>query len=478
MRYETIIGLEVHAELCTNTKIFCSCKNAFGSEVNTNCCPTCLGLPGTLPVVNEAVVDCAIKAGHAMNCTISRVSKHDRKNYFYPDLPKGYQTTQNDIPLCRNGYLEILVDESGATKRIGIHRIHIEEDTGKLLHDDAFDGTLIDFNRCGVPLIEIVTEPDLRSAQDAKIFLDTLKATLVAIGVSDGKMQEGSIRCDVNVSVREEGQTTLNTRVEMKNVSTFSGAVRAIEFEAARQIAVMESGGTVKQETRRWDDIKGENFLMRSKEDAQDYCYFPEPDLRALVVEQERIDALKASLPELPHHKTLRFMEEYGLPMFDANLLVENPDKADFFEECVKMGGGINKSLSNWILGDVSRILNETYKTLADAHITPKKLWQMVTLIENGTISNTAGKTVLEEIIFSDKLPEDVVKEKGLAQISDTSALEAIAREVLAENATAVDQYKAGKTNVLGFLVGQCMKRSKGQGNPTILKDIMLGLLQ
>jgi len=477
MKYETVIGLEVHVELCTRTKIFCECQNEFGAQVNTNCCPGCLAMPGTLPALNESAVDFSIKTGLALNCNINRLSGHHRKNYFYPDLTKGYQITQFDIPLCEGGYLDFIVDDTGATKRIGIHRAHIEEDTGKMLHDDSFDGTLIDFNRCGVPLIEIVTEPDLRSSADVKAFLDTLRATLAEIGVCDGKMQEGSIRCDVNVSVRPVGQKEYGTRVEMKNVSTFSGAMRAIEYEAARQIEMLESGGEISQETRRWDDMQGKNFLMRSKEDALDYRYFPEPDLPPLAISDARIERLKGELVELPHHKTLRYMKEYGLPLFDANLLVENPEKCAFFVECAELGGQ-PKSLSNWILGDISRILNEKNITLADTRLSPAMLCETLMLIEDGKISHTAGKTVIEEIMFNDKSPMQVVKEQGLAQISDTSALEQLARDVLAANPATIEQYKSGKTNVLGFLVGQCMKQSKGQGNPALLRDIVLKMIE
>lgn len=476
-KYEVVIGLEVHAELCTETKAFCSCKNEFGGEVNTNCCPNCIGLPGTLPVLNEAVADFAVKAGHALNCKINLISKYDRKNYFYPDLPKGYQTTQFDVPVCENGHLDLLY-ENGETKRIGVTRLHIEEDTAKLIHDDSFDGTLIDLNRCGVPLIEIVSEPDLRSGADAKLYLDTLKAILVEIGVSDGKMQEGSIRCDVNVSVREKGAKEFGTRVEMKNVSTFNGAMRAIDYEAARQIEVIESGGSLSQETRRWDDLQGKNFLMRSKEDAHDYRYFPEPDLLTMVLDESRVQMLKDTLPELPNAKIKRLMRDYGLPFFDANLFAENPEKCGFFEKCAMLQKCTPKSLSNWILGDVSRILNERNITLADTKLTPENLCEMVSLIEDGKISGASGKVIIEIILFEDKAPARIVEEKGLAQISDTSALEAVARAVLESNPQAIEQYKNGKTNVLGFLVGQCMKQSKGQGNPAVLKDILLGLIE
>lgn len=477
MEYEVVVGLEVHAELCTKSKIYCGCKNAFGSEVNSNCCPICTGMPGTLPTLNEEVVSFAVKAGHALGCAINRVSKQDRKNYFYPDLPKAYQISQFDVPLCENGYVDVIVDDVGNTKRIGVTRIHIEEDAGKLLHDASFEGTLVDFNRCGVPLIEIVSEPDMRSAQEARDYLETLRSILVYIGVTDGKMQEGSLRCDVNVSVRPKGQKEFGTRCEMKNVNTFSGAFRAIEYEAKRQIDLLGQGGEIVQETRRWDDAKGQSFPLRSKEDAHDYRYFPEPDLGVIAVPQERVEALK-ELPELPVAKTLRYMRESGLPRYDASLLVELPEKAAFFEECIAIGKASAKAVGNWLLGDVSRILNEKHWGLADTRLTPAGLCDMIAMIEAGEISNTAGKTVLEEMVFHGKTAAGAVEEKGLRQISDTSALEGVVREVLAANAAVVEQYKGGKTNVLGFLVGQSMKATKGQGNPAMLRDMLLGLIE
>ena len=478
MEYTTVIGLEVHAELNTATKIYCGCKNAFGSEVNSNCCPICTGLPGTLPTLNEKVVDYAIKMGHALNCTSHNVCKQDRKNYFYPDLPKGYQISQFDIPLCENGFVEVMLDDEGTTKKIGVTRIHIEEDAGKLIHDDSFSGSLVDLNRCGVPLIEIVSEPDMRSSAEAKAYLDTIKAILGTIGISDCKMQEGSIRCDINVSVMPKGSDTFGTRCEMKNVNTFSGAVRAIEYEAKRQIEILEAGGEIHQETRRWDDMKGESFLLRSKEDAQDYRYFPEPDLLTIMVDPAHVEELKASLPELPNAKLKRYMKDFGLPRFDANLLVENPEKAELFEAAAALKSCQPKNISNWLNGDVSRLLNEKNINLSDTKLTAQNLARMIQLIESGEISNAAGKTVIEEILFTDKSADEVVKEKGLAQISDTSALEAIVKSVLEANGKAVEDYKKGKTNVVGFLVGQCMRASKGQGNPGIFKDLIVKAIE
>lgn len=478
MDYEVVIGLEVHAELNTETKIFCGCKNSFGAEVNTNCCPVCTGMPGTLPVLNQKVVEYAVKMGLACGCSISEVSTMDRKNYYYPDLPKAYQITQGSNQICKNGGVEIVFDGGKSRKVIGIEEIHIEEDAGKLLHDESFSGSLIDYNRCGVPLIEIVTKPDMRSAEEARAFLETIKSILQYLDISDCKMQEGSIRCDVNVSLMEKGSNTFGTRCEMKNINTFSGAERAIRYEVQRQKEILEAGGTIEQETLRWDDVKGRNFPMRSKGDAADYRYFPEPDLYTVVVEPELVERLKAEQPELPNAKTIRYLEEYQLPMTDINLFIENPDKADFFEACMKIGKLKSRTVSNWILVDITRILNEKNKTLADTCMNPDKLYRLISLVEDGKISSTAGRTVLDEIIFTEKEPEEVVKEKGLAQVSDKGALEAIAKDVLAKNEKAVQDYKNGKTNVLGFLVGQCMKASKGQGNPAILRELLSNLIE
>ncbi len=474
--FETVIGLEVHAELNTKTKIFCSCENRFGAEVNSLCCPVCMGYPGTLPVLNQQVVESAVKMGHALNCTINGVTKQDRKNYFYPDLPKAYQISQFDVPLCEHGYLDVLVGED--VKRIGVTRIHIEEDAGKLIHDDSFDGTLCDYNRCGVPLIEIVSEPDLRSAEEAKAYLETITTILLYLGISDAKMQEGSVRCDVNVSVRPHGATEFGTRCEMKNVNSFGAVYRAILYEAERQMEVIAAGGTIRQETRRWDDTKNKSILMRSKEDAQDYRYFPDPDLLTFIVSDEKISALKASLPELPTEKTLRYVNDYSLQKVDAQLLSVNKARADFFDSAVELGGCEPKTVANWLLGDIARILNDRRIELTDTSLTPQHLVEMVQLIDKGTISNTAAKTVLEEMMDSDKAPQQIVEEKGLAQINDSSALVAIVEKVLADNPKAVEDYKSGKTNVAGFLVGQCMKASRGQGNPATLRDMVLAAIE
>lgn len=471
MKYETVIGLEIHAELNTKTKIYCSCKNVFGAEVNTVCCPICTGMPGTLPTLNKAVVEKAVKAGCALHCDINRISKQDRKNYFYPDLPKAYQISQFDVPLCEHGYVDILVD--GKLKRIGVTRIHIEEDAGKLLHGDSFSGSLVDFNRCGVPLIEIVSEPDLRSAEEAKIYLETIRQILMTIDVSDGKLQEGSMRCDVNVSVRPEGSKEFGTRCEMKNVNSFNGTAHAIEYETKRQIEVIENGGVIEQETRRWDDAKGMSFVMRSKEDAQDYRYFPEPDLGTIVLEDGYVEKIQKELPELPNRRQFRYMKDYSITEFDALLLSQNLEKAEFFEKCLKLTKIEPQTIANWINGDCTRIINEQNICLDESKITPEKLVSLLTLIEKKTISNTAGKTVLEEIFAAGKDPEKIVEEKGLAQVSDTSELEALVTDILTKNEKSVADYKGGKSNAMGYLVGQCMRASKGKANPQVIRTLL-----
>ncbi len=476
MDYEVVIGLEVHAELSTNTKIYCGCKNEFGGEVNSHCCPICTGMPGTLPILNKKVVEYAAKMGVAVDCKINNVCKQDRKNYFYPDLPKAYQISQFDVPLCENGHLDIFVD--GEVKRIGITRIHIEEDAGKLLHGETFTGSLVDYNRCGVPLIEIVSEPDMRSAKEAKAYLESIKQILQHLEISDCKMQEGSIRCDVNVSVMPKGSTVFGTRCEMKNVNSFSAAFRGIEYETNRQIEIVKNGGKIDQETRRWDDVKGISVVLRSKEDAHDYRYFPDPDLSTIYLKEEELEAIKKSIPELPTAKFLRYCKEYNLPEYDAGIISDSFAKSGFFEECVAIGGCLPKSIANWMMSDIAKILNDKVLEITEVPLTPKRLVDLIKLIDSATISGNAGKKVLEAIIEEDKDPDVIVKEKGLAQISDTSALESIVHQVLADNPKSVEDYKKGKTNVTGFLVGQAMKASKGQGNPQVMKDILIKLLE
>lgn len=475
MDYEIVIGLEVHAELSTKSKIYCSCNNKFGFEVNSQCCPICVGMPGTLPTLNEKVVEYAVKMGCALNCDINQVCKQDRKNYFYPDLPKAYQISQFDVPLCENGFVDVIVD--GDTKRIGVTRIHIEEDAGKLLHNENFAGSLVDFNRCGVPLIEIVSEPDMRSSKEAKAYLDAIKSILQYLDISDCKMEQGSIRCDVNVSVMEKGSDTFGTRCEMKNVNSFSGAVRAIEYEAKRQVAVLEAGGVITQETRRWDDVKGESFPLRSKEDAQDYRYFPEPDLLTIVIDDDYVENIRRSIPELPNMKIARYIKEYDLTQVDATLIAEDLQKARLFEECLITNKCSPKIISNWILADISKYLNENDCELNETNITAAKLSELLNLIETSQISNSVGKTVFDEMLKTEKMPAEIVKEKGLSQISDENTLIEVVKAVIAENEKSINDYKNGKTNAFGYLLGQCMKLSKGQGNPAKMKEILTDLI-
>lgn len=476
--YELVVGLEVHAELSTQSKIYCSCENKFGLEVNSVCCPICTGMPGTLPTLNEQVVNYAIKMGHAMHCKIHDVCKQDRKNYFYPDLPKAYQISQFDIPLCENGYLDILLPD-GERKRIGVTRIHIEEDAGKLLHDDSFNGTLVDFNRCGVPLIEIVSEPDFRSSEEARAYLETVKSYLTYLGISDAKMQEGSIRCDVNVSVRKYGEKEFGTRCEMKNVNTFSGAVKSIEYEFKRQIEVLENGGIINQETRRWDDELNQTVSMRSKENANDYRYFPEPDLKNIVVSKEKIEEIKSSIPEMPNYKAIRYIKSYSLPQTEASLIAENKDRANLFDNTINLNSSLDpKLICNWILGDITKVVNDSSKSY-DNIISPAQLCDILLAIGSSTISNAAGKKVFNEIQNGNQEPVSKIIEKlGLSQISDSSAIEEIVLKVIEENEKSVSDYKNGKTNALGYLVGQCMKASKGKGNPSMLKEELIKQLE
>jgi len=469
MPYETIIGLEVHAELATKSKIYCSCTTEFGGEVNTHTCPICAGFPGTLPVLNKQVVEYAIKAGLAIDCAITPHGKQDRKNYFYPDLPKAYQVSQFDLPVCVGGHLDITVDDE--ERRIGITRIHIEEDAGKLLHDVSGD-TLVDYNRCGVPLIEIVTEPDMRSAEEARVFLEMLKSILEYTEVSDCKMQEGSLRCDVNVSVRPVGQAELGTRTEMKNVNSFRAAYRAIQYESARQIEVLEGEGTIRQETRRWDDDKGITYPMRSKEEAHDYRYFPEPDLAPIEIDPAWVERVRATLPELPHVKKARYVEKCGLTDYEAGQISASKAMAAFFDATVKAGAQ-SKTVANWLLGDISRILNEQSVEAIAIPFKPEHLAELIAIIEEGVISNSAGKKVIEELFENPHEPRKIVEEKGLAQISDKSALVEAVREVLKTNPQSVADFKAGKDKAIGFLVGQAMRATKGKGNPQLLNEIL-----
>ena len=474
MKYETVIGLEIHAELATETKIYCGCKNEFGGEPNTHTCPVCTGMPGTLPVLNRKVVDYAICAGLAMNCQITPYGKQDRKNYFYPDLPKAYQISQFDLPVCHDGYIDIEVN--GETRRIGITRIHIEEDAGKLIHDEYSGASLVDYNRCGVPLIEIVTEPDIRSSEEAKIFLDTLKSILEYTEVSDCKMQEGSLRCDVNLSIRPMGQKEFGTRCEMKNVNSFSAAVRAMDYEQKRQIEIVENGGEIEQETRRWDDVRGLSVVMRSKEDAHDYRYFPEPDLLPIVISDEWVEDVRARIPELPAQRKARYISEYNLPEYDAFVITSSKKTADYFDTCVKAGCD-PKAASNWLMGDIARYLNEKELEPSDIPFSAEQLAALIGLIDKGTISNSAAKKVLAKMFEEPEDPAKIVEKLGLVQVSDEGALKAMVDEVLANNPQSVADYKAGKDKAIGFLVGQTMKAMKGKANPEMVNQILKELL-
>ena len=470
--FEVIIGLEVHAELSTKTKIFCSCPTSFGAQPNTQTCPICMAMPGTLPVLNEKVVEYAVKAGLATNCEIARNSKNDRKNYFYPDTPKAYQISQYDKPLCEHGYIEI-DDKDGNKKKIGLTRIHIEEDAGKLNHDELGGGSLVDLNRAGVPLIEIVSEPDLRNTEEVEKYLRKLKSILEYIEVSDCKMQEGSFRADVNVSVRKKGEDKLGTRTEMKNMNSFRSITRAIEYEVERQIDVIEEGGKVEQESLRWDDVSGKTFSMRDKEDAEDYRYFPEPDLVAIKLSEEYIENIKNTLPELPESRKQRYLEQYKLSEKDAKLITSSKYLSDLFEQTIEICHN-PKAVCNWIISDISRILNETEMEPIEIPFDSKQLGELIILIDKGTISSSIGKKVLVELFENPRSPEEIIKEKGWLQISDEGAIKEIVTKILEANPQSVADYKGGKDRALGFLVGQAMKETKGKANPQMLNKMFL----
>ena len=466
--YEAIIGLEVHAELSTKTKIFCSCPTEFGGKPNTHVCPVCMAMPGALPVLNKKVVEYAVKAGLATNCEITAISKNDRKNYFYPDLPKSYQISQFDKPLCVGGKVEIETEEG--TKNVGITRIHIEEDAGKLNHDDYGRNSLVDLNRAGVPLIEIVSEPDLRSSREADTYLKKLKSILQYIEVSDCKMEEGSFRADVNVSVHKKGEP-FGTRTEMKNMSSFRSIVRAIDYEIGRQIDVLEDGGKIDQETLRWDEVSGKTFTMRSKEDAQDYRYFPEPDLGIIEISEEWKEEIRKSLPEMPEERKVRYMEEFKLPEYDSNIIVSSKYLSDFFEEACKVCNN-PKAVSNWIMTDIIRVQNE--EDLEQMPFTAEQLGKLIVLIDKGTISSSIAKKVFEELLEEPRDPEQIIKEKGWVQISDEGAIKEVVLKILEANPQSIVDYKAGRDRALGFLVGQAMKETKGKANPQLLNKLFL----
>lgn len=475
MEWEIVMGLEVHTELATKTKIFCGCSTEFGGEPNTHVCEICSGMPGTLPLLNKRVVEFAIRTGVATNCTITQNNKFDRKNYFYPDLPKAYQISQLYLPICRNGYIEVNTKD-GEKKKIGIHEIHMEEDAGKLIHDEFEDCTLVDYNRCGVPLLEIVSEPDFRSAEEVIDYLSKLRAILQYTGVSDCKMQEGSLRADVNLSVRPKGQSEFGTRTEMKNLNSFHAIERAIAYEAQRQIELIEDGEKVVQETRRWDDNKGYSYAMRSKEDAQDYKYFPEPDLPPIEISDEQIEEIKSTMPELPEEKRERYLNELGLPEYDTGIITGDIALVKFFESTLEKCDS-PKDVANWIMGEVMKLLNDSATLTENNPLKPEALAAVINMVKSNKINRGTGKKVLEKVFTDGVDPEKYVEENNLAQVTDLSALRPIIEQVIAENEKSVSEYKAGKTQAMGYIMGQAMRALKGkapaQEVQKILKEIL-----
>ena len=473
--YETVIGLEVHVELATKTKIFCGCSTEFGGEPNTHTCPVCTGMPGSLPVLNKQVVEYAMAVGLAANCQIHQKCKFDRKNYFYPDNPQNYQISQLYLPICHDGWVEIETEDG--KKKVGIHEIHMEEDAGKLIHDDWEDCSLVDYNRSGVPLIEIVSEPDMRSAQEVIAYLDKLRTIIQYLGASDCKLQEGSMRADVNLSVREKGSDTFGTRTEMKNLNSFKAIARAIEGERERQIDLLEDGQAVVQETRRWDDNKECSYPMRSKEDAQDYRYFPDPDLVPVLISDEWIDDIKSRQPELRTEKLERYKKEFDIPQYDAEILTSSKKLADIFEAsaaiCKKP-----KKVSNWLMGEALRLLKEHNQEPEDLSFSPENLAKLIQLADGGTINNKVAKEVFEKIYSENIDPEQYVEEHGLKSVSDEGALRSVIEEIVTANPQSVEDYKGGKKKAIGFLVGQTMKAMKGKADPGAVNKILQEVLE
>ncbi|MBR1816065.1 MAG: Asp-tRNA(Asn)/Glu-tRNA(Gln) amidotransferase subunit GatB [Lachnospiraceae bacterium] len=472
--YETVIGLEVHVELATKTKIFCGCSTEFGGEPNTHTCPVCTGMPGSLPVLNKAVLEKAVAVGLATNCTITRKGKFDRKNYFYPDNPQNYQISQLYYPICRDGKVEIEVN--GEKKFIRIHEIHMEEDAGKLVHDPFTDTSLVDYNRSGVPLIEIVSEPDMRSAEEVNAYLDKLRLIIQYLGASDCKLNEGSMRADVNLSIRKVGEEKFGTRTEMKNLNSFKAITRAIENERERQIDLLESGEEVIQETRRWDDEKGYSYAMRSKEDAQDYRYFPDPDLVPIIVDDEFLETIKSRQPELRDEKRLRYKEEYKIPDYDIDIITNSKRMADIFEETISLGAE-PKKVSNWLMVETMRLMKEHDVEADNLSFSAKNLATLIDMVDKKTINGSVAKEVFEKIFTDDIEPEKYVEENGLKTVNDEGALTKTIEEIVAANPKSVDDYKSGKEKAIGFLVGQTMKAMKGKADPgevnRILKEIL-----
>ncbi len=483
--YEIVIGLEVHTQLLTDSKMFCRCDTHYANEgPNSHVCPICMGFPGVLPVINRQAVEYTIMTGLALHCSIPELSKFDRKSYFYPDLPKGYQISQYDMPFCQNGWLEI--EHDGATKRIGITRAHLEEDTGRLLHQTDETGenySLVDWNRSGMPLLEIVSEPDMRSPEEARLYMQKLRSILVYLGVSSGRMEEGSLRCDANVSVRPRGEMKLGTKTEIKNMNSFRAVQRALEYEAARQIQVLREGGRIIQETRGWVESRGETVSQRTKEYADDYRYFPEPDLPPVAIPGAWVEEIRARMPELPDARRERFVAQYQLSLHDAEQLTAERAVADFFEATVKAttrGDEIAraKTAANWILGELARLMNAAGQEVQDIKVTPVGLAGLLDAIDAGTISGKQGKEILDRAFSSGETPAEIIQREGIAQLSDTDALEAIAQAVIAENPKAVEDYKKGKTTAVQFLVGQVMRQTKGRAKPDIVQPILIKALE
>ncbi len=478
MEYEVVIGLEVHAQLLTHSKVFCRCSAAFGAESNTQTCPICTGMPGVLPVINREAVSFAIKTALTVGATIQPLNRFARKNYFYPDLPKGYQISQYEQPLATGGKLAIEVN--GQTKEIGITRIHMEEDAGKLFHGENLgdpEASFVDFNRCGVPLLEIVSEPDLRSPEEARLYLQKLRQLLRYLEVCDGNMEEGSFRCDANVSIRPVGSKELGTKAELKNMNSFRHVKHALEYEVARQQEALEAGEAIVQETRLWDPSKSITISMRSKEEAQDYRYFPEPDLVPLVVDEAWLEEVRSTLPELPDAKRARFEDVYGLPAYDAGVLTATRALADYYEAAVEAFADDPKMVSNWVMSELLGLLNRDGREITESPVDPGGLAGLLRLMADGTISGKIAKEVFEEMYATGRDAEAIVEERGLEQISDAGELEALVVQVLSENPDAVERYRSGKTQIVGFLVGQVMKATKGQANPKIVNELLLSNL-
>ena len=470
MIYEVVIGVEVHAQLRTKSKLFCGCGTVFGLTANSQTCPLCLGLPGSLPVLNQAAVEMAVRAGLALNCTIAANNMFARKNYFYPDLPKGYQISQYEAPICEHGWIEIAVNESN--RRVRIRRAHLEEDAGKSVHVTGTNGSRVDFNRAGTPLLEIVTEPDLRSSEEVVAYLKSLRDVLMYLEVCDGNMDEGSFRCEPNLSLRPLGQKEFGTKVELKNINSFKFVKDAIEYEIKRQTKVLSEGGTINQETRLWNLERGETVVMRSKEEAHDYRYFLDPDLVPLKLEKEWIDGCRKHVAELPATRMRRFVSEFALSEYDAGVLTASKAVADYFESCVKLFNQ-SKTVSNWVMGELTRELNNSGTDASASPISSERLVSLLQLVEQGTISLKVAREIFQEVYSSGKMPEQIVQEKGLLQVSDEGALDTIIEEVLSKNPTQVAQFKEGKQQVLGFLVGQVMKASGGKANPGKVNELL-----